>query len=149
MGTPTEAGSVAVRAGQANGRIDAIVTDAKRLQPVALRGEILLLSLIRAPIPPAVRSSICDDANRRRPSSSLATARKRVGLRNVGSAASQPVYTRFDPAECGHARAAAQFVSLLSSAGIPIEYIAHLVGQNIRTTEKLYREELRSGLRRP
>ena len=36
------------------------------------------------------------------------------------------------------------FVSLLSSAGIPIEDIAHLVGHaNTRTTEKVYRKELR------
>jgi integrase len=36
------------------------------------------------------------------------------------------------------------FVSLLSSAGIPIEDIAHLVGHaNSRTTEKVYRKELR------
>ena len=41
------------------------------------------------------------------------------------------------------------FVSLLSSAGIPIEDIAHLVGQaNTRTTEKVYRKELRPVLRR-
>jgi integrase len=41
------------------------------------------------------------------------------------------------------------FVSLLSSAGIPIEDIAHLVGHaNIRTTEKVYRKELRPVLRR-
>ena len=34
--------------------------------------------------------------------------------------------------------------SLLSSAGIPIEDIAHLVGHaNTRTTEKVYRKELR------
>ena len=41
--TPTKAGSVSVRAGQAMVDIDAIVTDAKRPQPVVLRGEILLL----------------------------------------------------------------------------------------------------------
>ena len=36
------------------------------------------------------------------------------------------------------------FVSLLSSAGIPIEDIAHLVGNaNTRITEKVYRKELR------
>jgi site-specific recombinase XerD len=41
------------------------------------------------------------------------------------------------------------FVSLLSSAGIPIEDIAHLVGHaNTRTTEKVYRKELRPVLRR-
>ena len=40
------------------------------------------------------------------------------------------------------------FVSLLSSAGIPIEDIAHLVGHaNTRTTEKVYRKELRPVLR--
>jgi site-specific recombinase XerD len=41
------------------------------------------------------------------------------------------------------------FVSLLSSAGLPIEEIAHLVGHaNTRTTEKVYRKELRPVLRR-
>ncbi|HEY6688635.1 MAG TPA: tyrosine-type recombinase/integrase [Propionibacteriaceae bacterium] len=41
------------------------------------------------------------------------------------------------------------FVSRLSSAGIPIEDIAHLVGHaNTRTTEKVYRKELRPVLRR-
>jgi integrase len=41
------------------------------------------------------------------------------------------------------------FVSLLSSAGIPIEDIAHLVGHaNTRTTEKVYHKELRPVLRR-
>jgi site-specific recombinase XerD len=41
------------------------------------------------------------------------------------------------------------FVSLLSSAWIPIEDIAHLVGHaNTRTTEKVYRKELRPVLRR-
>ena len=41
------------------------------------------------------------------------------------------------------------FVSLLSSAGIPIEDIAHLVGHmNTRTTEKVYRKELLPVLRR-
>jgi integrase len=41
------------------------------------------------------------------------------------------------------------FVSLLSSAGIPIEDIAHLVGHaNTRTTEKVYRKDLRPVLRR-
>ena len=41
------------------------------------------------------------------------------------------------------------FVSLLSSAGIPIEDIAHLVSHaNTRTTEKVYRKELRPVLRR-
>ena len=40
------------------------------------------------------------------------------------------------------------FVSLLSSAGIPIEDIAHLVGHaNTRTTEKVYRKELRPVLK--
>jgi hypothetical protein len=40
-------------------------------------------------------------------------------------------------------------LSLLSSAGIPIEDIAHLVGHaNTRTTEKVYRKELRPVLRR-
>jgi integrase len=41
------------------------------------------------------------------------------------------------------------FVSLQSSAGIPIEDIAHLVGHmNTRTTEKVYRKELLPVLRR-
>jgi hypothetical protein len=38
---------------------------------------------------------------------------------------------------------------VLSSAGIPIEDIAHLVGHaDTRTTEKVYRKELRPALRR-
>jgi integrase len=41
------------------------------------------------------------------------------------------------------------FVSLLSSAGIPIEDIALLVGHaNTRTKERMYRKELRPVLRR-
>jgi len=41
------------------------------------------------------------------------------------------------------------FVSLLSSAGIPIEDIAHLAGHaNTRTTEKVYRKDLRPVLTR-
>ena len=41
------------------------------------------------------------------------------------------------------------FVSLLSSSGIPIEDIAHLVGHaNTVTTEKIYRKELRPVLTR-
>ncbi len=41
------------------------------------------------------------------------------------------------------------FVSLLSSSGMPIEDIAHLVGHaTTRTTENVYRKELRPGLTR-
>ena len=41
-------------------------------------------------------------------------------------------------------RVAAQFVSLLSSSGVPIENIAHLVGHaSTSVTEKVYRKELR------
>ena len=51
---------------------------------------------------------------------------------------------RWTPRELRHS-----FVSLLSSAGIPIEDIAHLVGHaNTRTTEKVYRKELRPVLTR-
>jgi integrase len=50
---------------------------------------------------------------------------------------------KWTPRELRHS-----FVSLLSSAGIPIEDIAHLVGHaNTRTTEKVYRKELRPVLR--
>jgi integrase len=51
---------------------------------------------------------------------------------------------QWSPRELRHS-----FVSLLSSAGIPIGDIAHLVGHaNTRTTEKVYRKELRPVLRR-
>ena len=41
-------------------------------------------------------------------------------------------------------RVAAQFVSLLSSSGVLIEEIAHLVGHaSTNVTEKVYRKELR------
>ena len=51
---------------------------------------------------------------------------------------------KWTPRELRHS-----FVSLLSSAGIPIEDISHLVGHaNTRTTEKVYRKELRPVLRR-
>ena len=51
---------------------------------------------------------------------------------------------KWTPRELRHS-----FVSLPSSAGIPIEDISHLVGHaNTRTTEKVYRKELRPVLRR-
>src|SRR4030095_13067746 len=51
---------------------------------------------------------------------------------------------KWTPRELRHS-----FVSLLSSAGIPIEDIARLVGHaNTRTTEKVYRKELRPVLGR-
>ncbi|SDT11454.1 Site-specific recombinase XerD [Friedmanniella luteola] len=46
---------------------------------------------------------------------------------------------KWTPRELRHS-----FVSLLSNSGVPIEDIAHLVGHaNTRTTEKVYRKELR------
>jgi len=46
-------------------------------------------------------------------------------------------------------RVAAQFLSLLSSSGVPIEDIAHLVGYaSTSVTEKVYRKELRPMLSR-
>ena len=40
--------------------VDAIVTDTKRVQAVALRGEVFVALLIRVRIPPVVRSSTSD-----------------------------------------------------------------------------------------
>lgn len=52
--------------------------------------------------------------------------------------------TQWTPRELRHS-----FVSLLSSSGVAIEDIAHLVGHaNTRTTEKVYRKELRPVLTR-
>jgi hypothetical protein len=59
--------------------------------------------------------------------------RSAVGLRNVRSPPSRLVYTWLDQEaaeECGHYEGCHSFVSLLSRAGIPIEYIAHLVGHS-------------------
>jgi integrase len=63
------------------------------------------------------------------------------GRRHPGTS---PQAAEWTPRELRHS-----FVSLLSSAGIPIKDIAHLVGHaNTRTTEKVYRKELRPVLRR-
>ena len=52
--------------------------------------------------------------------------------------------TSWTPRELRHS-----FVSLLSSSGMPIEDIAHLVGHaNTRVTELVYRKELRPVLTR-
>jgi hypothetical protein len=49
----------------------------------------------------------------------------------------------------GHPRTAAQFRLAAVERGIPIEDIVNLVGHaNTRTTEKVYRKELRPVLRR-
>jgi Phage integrase family len=63
------------------------------------------------------------------------------GRRHPGTS---PQAAEWTPRELRHS-----FVSLLSSAGIPIKDIAHLVGHaNTRTTEKVYCKELRPVLRR-
>jgi len=51
--------------------------------------------------------------------------------------------TKWVPRELRHS-----FVSAMSSQGVPIEQIAYLAGHsNTRTTESVYRKELRSALR--
>jgi integrase len=73
----------------------------------------------------------------------LDAANVRRAFRNVTEHAGLKA-EEWTPRELRHS-----FVSLLSSAGIPIEDIAHLVGHaNTRTTEKVYRKELRPVLRR-
>jgi site-specific recombinase XerD len=73
----------------------------------------------------------------------LDAANVRRGFRQVAEQAGLQA-DEWTPRELRHS-----FVSLLSSAGIPIEDIAHLVGHaNTRTTEKVYRKELRPVLRR-
>ena len=72
-----------------------------------------------------------DAANVRRPFRAVARS---AGLRAES----------WTPRELRHS-----FVSLLSSSGMPIEDISHLVGHaNTRTTEKVYRKELRPVLTR-
>lgn len=74
----------------------------------------------------ASRSTELDAANVRRSSRAVARA---AGLD----------FETWTPRELRHS-----FVSLLSNLGMPIEDIAHLVGHaNTRTTEKVYRKELR------
>jgi integrase len=73
----------------------------------------------------------------------LDAANVRRAFRQVAEHAGLPA-EEWTPRELRHS-----FVSLLSSAGIPIDDIAHLVGHaNTRTTEKVYRKELRPVLRR-
>lgn len=68
----------------------------------------------------------------------LDAANVRRSFRGVAQAAGLDSGT-WTPRELRHS-----FVSLLSSSGMPIEDIAHLVGHaNTRTTEKVYRKELR------
>lgn len=68
----------------------------------------------------------------------LDAANVRRSFRAVAQAAGLDSGT-WTPRELRHS-----FVSLLSSSGMPIEDIAHLVGHaNTRTTEKVYRKELR------
>jgi hypothetical protein len=56
---------------------------------------------------------------------------------------------RLDPDEWSPRALRHSFVSLLSSSGVPIEDIAHLVGHaSTRVTETVYRKELRPVLRR-
>ena len=73
----------------------------------------------------------------------LAAANVRRAFRQVAEDAGLRA-EEWTPPELRHS-----FVSLLSSAAISIEDIAHLVGHaNTRTTEKVYRKELRLVLRR-
>jgi len=68
----------------------------------------------------------------------LDAANVRRSFRAVAQAAGLDSGT-WTPRELRHS-----FVSLLSSSGMPIEDIAHLVGHaNTRTTEKVYRKKLR------
>jgi integrase len=67
---------------------------------------------------------------------------RRAFRRVVGAAGMDPL--SWTPRELRHS-----FVSLLSSSGMPIEDIAHLVGHaNTRVTELVYRKELRPVLTR-
>ena len=67
---------------------------------------------------------------------------RRAFRRVVGAAGMNPM--SWTPRELRHS-----FVSLLSSSGLPIEDIAHLVGHaNTRVTELVYRKELRPVLTR-
>ena len=70
--------------------------------------------------------------------SELDAANVRRSFRAVAKAARLDSET-WTPRELRHS-----FVSLLSSSGMPIEDIAHLVGHaNTKTTEQVYRKELR------
>jgi integrase len=73
----------------------------------------------------------------------LDAANVRRAFRQVAEQAGLQAH-EWTPRELRHS-----FVSLLSSAGVPIEDIARLVGHaNTRTTEKVYRKELRPVLGR-
>jgi site-specific recombinase XerD len=75
--------------------------------------------------------------------SPLDPANVRRGFRRVVAAAGMDPKS-WTPRELRHS-----FVSLLSSSGMPIEDIAHLVGHaNTRVTELVYRKELRPVLTR-
>ena len=66
-----------------------------------------------------------------------------VRFRTVAAAAGLEA-SEWTPRELRHS-----FVSLLSSSGVPIEDIAHLVGHaSTSVTEKVYRKELRPVLSR-
>ena len=72
----------------------------------------------------------------------LDPANVRRAVRRVAAAGMDPM--SWTPRELRHS-----FVSLLSSSGMPIEDIAHLVGHaNTRVTELVYRKELRPVLTR-
>ena len=72
----------------------------------------------------------------------LDAANVRRGFRTVAAAAA--LEASESPRELRHS-----FVSLLSSSGVPIEDIAHLVGHaSTSVTEKVYRKELRPVLSR-
>jgi integrase len=72
----------------------------------------------------------------------LDAANVRRRFRRVVAAAGLEA-TEWTPRELRHS-----FVSLLSSSGMPIEEIAHLVGHANRVTELVYRKELRPVLTR-
>lgn len=73
----------------------------------------------------------------------LDAANVRRSFRRVAAAAGLEA-TKWTPREMRHS-----FVSLLSHAGVSIEEIAHLIGHaGTRTTEAVYRKELRPVLRR-
>jgi integrase len=73
----------------------------------------------------------------------LDAANVRRAFRSVAAAAGLEA-SEWTPRELRHS-----FVSLLSSSGVPIEDIAHLVGHaSTNVTEKVYRKELRPVLTR-
>jgi site-specific recombinase XerD len=73
----------------------------------------------------------------------LDAANVRPAFRTVAAAAGLKA-SEWTPRELRHS-----FVSLLSSSGVPIEDIAHLVGHaSTNVTEKVYRKELRPVLSR-